>query len=325
VNVYIVGKGAVGSYLGGLLQSIGVNVEYAPRALEQVTPYDADVAIVAVKSYDTPSAVATLLAAIRYPEKCVFVCPQNGVGNEEHLIATFGADNVVAAALTVPVTRDREGNASATKDGVLAMAPTGASAFNWLVATFASTGLAVKVIEDWRSLKWSKLALNVVANASCAILNVLPNRLVQFDRTFTLEIRMLREVRAVMHSLGIGIVDLPHYPVRALLGLCMLPSPVARGVLAQRIAGARGTKPPSLLLDLRIGKPDTEVTVLNGAVCTAGLAHRVATPVNAVYARVVDNIAHMPQLWAKYRERPETLEAEVEAEVRRQRALAREA
>ncbi len=288
-----------------------------------MTPCDADVAIVAVKSYDTPAAVDALRAALAYPEKCVFVGPQNGVGNEELLIAAFGADNVVAASLTVPVARDREGHANATKDGAIAFAPTGATAFNWLVATFASTGLKVRVVEDWRSLKWSKLALNVVANASCAILNVLPNRLVHYDRVFSLEIRVLREVRAVMHALGIGPIDLPRYPVRALLGVATLPSPVARGVLAARIAGARGTKPPSLLLDLRSGRPETEVTVLNGAVAAAGLEHRVSTPVNAVYARVLDAIAHMPQLWAKYRERPEALEAEVEAEVRRTRALAR--
>ena len=323
MNVYIVGKGAVGTYLGDLLQAIGVEVAYAPRAIGDVTPYDADVAIVAVKAYDTASAVKTLRTAIAHPEKCVFVSPQNGVGNEEQLIAAFGADSVVAAALTVPVARDREGRAIATKDGALALAPTGATAFNWLVATFASTGLNVRVVEDWRALKWSKLALNVVANASCAILNVLPNRLVQFDKVFTLEIRMLREVRAVMHALSLHPVDLPRYPVRALLTVATLPSPVARGVLASRIAGARGTKPPSLLLDLRSGKPETEASVLNGAVASAGMEHFVPTPVNAVYARVLDAIAHMPQLWAKYRERPDVLEAEVEAEMRRTRALAR--
>lgn len=325
LTVYIVGKGAVGSYLGDLLRAIGVNVVYAPRDRSQVTPCAADVAIVAVKAYDTAGAIETLRAAIPYPEKCVFVCPQNGVGNEEQLIAAFGADNVVAASLTVPVARDREGHAIATKDGALALAPTGATAFNWLVATFASTGLRVKVVDDWRALKWSKLALNVVANASCAILNVLPNRLVHFEKVFTLEIRMLREVRAVMGVLGLTPIDLPRYPVRALLSIAMLPSPVARGMLATRIAGGRGAKPPSLLIDLRRGKPETEVNVLNGAVAAAGAEHHVATPVNAVYARVLDAIAHMPQLWAKYRERPEVLEAEVVAEVRRQRALAREA
>ncbi len=323
MNVYIVGKGAVGTYLGNLLLSIGVEVVYAPRSLAEVKRYEADVAIVAVKSYDTPAAVETLRAAIQYPQKCVFLCPQNGVGNEEELISAFGADNVVAASLTVPIGRDRDGRTKVSKEGAISFAPTGTTAFNWLVATFASTGLPVKVVEDWRAMKWSKLALNVVANASCAILNVLPNRLVDFDRIFTLEIRMLREVRAVMQAMGLTPIDLPRYPVRAYLGVATLPSPIARGVLATRIAGGRGTKPPSLLLDLRRGKPETEVNVLNGAVAAAGLEHRVATPVNAVYARVLDAIAHMPQLWAKYRERPEVLEAEVEAEVRRTRALAR--
>jgi 2-dehydropantoate 2-reductase len=323
VKVYVVGKGAVGTYFGDLLESIGVEVVYAPRVLDDVKGYDADVAIVATKAYDTDGAIATLRAAIVRPEKCVFVSPQNGVGNEEKLAAAFGAGNVVAAALTVPVDRDRDGRASAANTGGLALAPVGGSAFNWLVATFASTGLNVKVVDDWRSLKWSKLALNVVANASCAILNVLPNRLVHFDRIFSLEIRMIREVHAVMKKMGIAPIDLPRYPVRALLNIAALPTPLARSLLAGRIAAARGTKAPSLLLDLRGAKLQTEVDVLNGAVAAAGHACGVPTPVNGVYCRVLEDIAHTPPLWAKYRERPETLEAEVEAEVQRVKAVTR--
>ncbi len=323
MNVYIVGKGAVGTYVGDLLRAVGVDVAYAPRALEDVRPYDADVAIVATKAYDTESAIETLRAAIAYPEKCVFVSPQNGVGNEERLAAAFGADNVVAAALTTPVDRDRDGNARPAKEGGLALAPVGANAYNWLAATFAGTGLTVKVVENWRALKWSKLALNVVANASCAILNVLPNRFVHFDKIFTLEIRMIREVRAVMQAQRIEPIDLPRYPVRALFQIAGLPSALSRSLLAQSIARARGTKPPSLLIDLRRAKPQTEVDVLNGAVATAGLEQRVPTPVNAVYARVLNDIAHTPPLWAKYREHPDRLEAEVEAEVKRAKALSK--
>jgi 2-dehydropantoate 2-reductase len=323
VKVYIVGKGAVGTYFGDALSHAGVEVEYAPRVLADVKPYDADVALVTTKSYDTDAAVEALRKAVRAPERCVFVCPQNGVGNEEKLAAAFGAERVVAAALTTPVDRDRDGRVRAAKEGGLALAPVGASAFNWLVATFTAAGMNVRVVEDWRALKWSKLALNVVANASCAILNVLPNRLVHFEKVFTMEIRMIREVRAVMAAMELTPIDLPRYPVRALFAIAGLPSPVARGLLARRIAGARGTKPPSLLLDLRSAKPQTEVDVLNGAVAAAGNERGVPVPVNAVYSRVLSDIAHTPPLWAKYRERPDTLEGEVVAEMKRVKALVR--
>jgi ketopantoate reductase len=140
---------------------------------------------------------------------------------------------------------------------------------------------------------------------------VLPDRLVREDAVFALEIRAIREVRATMKALNIAAIDLPRYPVRALLGIATLPNPVARAVLASRIAGARGEKPPSLLVDLRGAKHRTEVEVLNGAVARAAREAGVPVPVNSAYARILSDVAHMPQLWAKYRERPSALVAEV--------------
>ena len=153
MKTYIVGAGAVGTYVGDLLQSANIEVSYAPRDPEDVTPVDADVVIVAVKAYDTDAAIATLQKAIPYPEKCVFVSPQNGVGNEEKLAAAFGADNVVAAALTTPVDRTGENGrgraARSARQGGVAFAPMGANAYNWLSAAFASTGLKVQTVGDW--------------------------------------------------------------------------------------------------------------------------------------------------------------------------------
>ena len=314
MKVYVVGKGAVGTYLGELLRGIGNEVTYAPRDLDAVVPVDADLALVTVKAYDTPAAIETLRRALKEPTATTIVTPQNGVGNEELLAAAFGADNVVAAALTVPVDLDASGAGIAAKSGGIAFAPVGSSsANNWLLAAFGTTGLPTTAVRDYRALKWSKLALNVVANAACAILDVLPERLVRDDAVFALEIRAIREVRATMKALGITPIDLPRYPVRALLGVASLPTPLARAMLSARIAGARGEKPPSLLVDLRSAKHRTEVEVLNGAVARAAREAGVPAPVNAAYARILSDVAHMPQLWAKYRERPATLVAEVKS------------
>jgi len=309
VRVYVVGAGAVGTYLGELLRGIGNEVAYAPRALEDVVPVDADLAIVAVKAYDTPAAVATLQRALRDPRTTTILCPQNGVGNEELLAEAFGADAVVAAALTVPVEIDASGKAVAARGGGIAFAPVGGVAHNWLLAAFGATGLPVLAVADYRALKWSKLVLNIIANASCAILDVLPERLVRYEDVFALEIRAIREARATMHALHLRALDLPRYPVRALLMVAKLPTPLARAALANRIAKARGDKPPSLLLDLRSAKHRTEVDFLNGAIARAAREAGVAAPVNAGLTRILSDIAHMPQLWAKYRERPDALSA----------------
>jgi 2-dehydropantoate 2-reductase len=317
VKVYVVGAGAVGTYLGEALRRASAEVVYAPRALADVVPFDADLALVTVKSYDTEAAIATLERALGSQSQATILTPQNGVGNEERLAAAFGADRIVACALTVPVQRDAAGRVTAAKRGGIALAPVGSVAHNWLVAAFEATPIPVTVVADYRALKWSKLALNTIANASCAILSVLPERLVELPDAFALEIRALRETRQVMAALGLVPVDLPRYPVRALQLAVGLPGPLPKLLLSSRIAGARGRKAPSLLLDLRNGKGRTEVDVLNGAVAEAGRRAGVSVPVNAALARVLADVAGMPQLWAKYRERPAALVTEVEAEERR--------
>lgn len=322
MKVYIVGAGAVGTYLGELLRGIGNDVVYAPRAVDAVEPVDADLALVTVKAYDTGAAVETLRRALRDPRKTTIVTPQNGVGNEELLAQAFGADNIVAAALTVPVELGADGKGVAAKGGGIAFAPVGeGSAHNWILAVFGTTGLPTNAVSDHRSLKWSKLALNVVANASCAILDELPEFIVRDDTVFAYEIRGLREVFATMKALKIAPIDLPRYPVRTLQRIAALPTAIGRPLLGPRIASARGEKPPSLLLDLRASKHRTEIDALNGAVVRAARGAGVPVPINAALARLVADISHMPQTWAKYRERPDALVAEIRAEIARKREV----
>jgi 2-dehydropantoate 2-reductase len=317
VIVYVVGAGAVGTYLGQLLAARGSDVVYAPRAIDDVRPLQADLAIVGVKAYDVDGAIATLRRALGERTGAAILCPQNGVGAEEKLAAAFGADNIVSCALTVPVGKGPDGRAVAANAGGIAFAPVGTVAHNWLIAAFGGPGAPpVRAVADYRALKWSKLALNIVANATCAILDVLPERLVRMPDVFALELRALGEAREAMRAMGLRPIDLPRYPVRALFAAASLPPPIARALLARRIAGARGKKPPSLLLDLRNGRGNTEVEALNGAIAQAGRAYGVPTPVNAMLARVLGEIARDARLWERYREKPEALLAEAEAVVR---------
>jgi len=311
MKVYVVGAGAVGRYLGELLAAHGGDVVYAPRELDRVEPAaGVDLAIVAVKSYDTPGAIATLKRALGEASQTTILTVQNGVGNEEQLAGAFGADAVASGALTVPVHRDGE-KVRATGSGGLGIAPVGGGSINWLLAAFGAAGLEVQSYADYRALKWSKLIINLMANATCAILDSLPVNLVKHPGAFRVEVHALREALRVVRAQGIQLVDLPHYPVRALAMVLRLPSAVARLLLASRVAGARGEKPPSLLADLRQGRQRSEVGALNGAVVRAGKATGVRTPVNAVLTDTLEDIVRSHALWAKFRERPEALIARV--------------
>ncbi|TAM76646.1 ketopantoate reductase family protein [bacterium] len=312
MRVYVVGAGAVGSYLGGLLADHGGEVMYAPRILDEVVPVEqVDLAIVAVKSFDTAGAIATLQRALGDAVGTTILTVQNGVGNEEQLAEAFGADAVAAGALTVPVQLDGE-RAHAAGSGGLGLAPVGGGSINWLLAAFGAAGLQVQSYADYRALKWSKLLINAMANATCAILDSLPANLVKHPGAFRVEVHALREALHVIRAQGIPLVDLPRYPVRALAAVLRLPSAAARLLLASRVAGARGEKPPSLLADLRAGRQRSEVGALNGAVVRVGKALGVRTPVNAVLTDTLEDIVRSHALWAKYRERPDALIARVD-------------
>ena len=306
MNVYVVGAGAVGTYLGELLRATGADVAYAPRDAANVVSHPADLAIVAVKSFATANAIETLRRAEIGPSAIVLT-PQNGVGNEELLAAAFGPDRVCSGALTVPVERRDDGTIVAANRGGFALAPVGADRCAAVLDAFSKTALPTKTYADYRALKWSKLALNIIANASCAILDILPSELVKHPDVFALEIEAVREARAVMRALELQPLDLPRYPVRALFAATALPTALARAVLSRRIAGARGHKPPSLLLDVRSGKGNTEIDALNGAVSCAGATLGVPAPVNMAFAKIADAVARDAGLRDTYRDNPRAL------------------
>ena len=57
MKVYVLGAGAVGTYLGDKLRGDATSIVYAPRRLDDVKRIDADLVIVAVKAYDTDEAI----------------------------------------------------------------------------------------------------------------------------------------------------------------------------------------------------------------------------------------------------------------------------
>ncbi len=175
-------------------------------------------------------------------------------------------------------------------------------------------GFRTEIFTDHRRLKWTKLLLNLPANAQCAILDWTPAQVMADPVAARLEALAWQEALAVMAAMGIRPVTLAGYPVGLL-------APVARrvwpwllaAVLRRLAAGGRGSKMPSLHMALAAGKR-SEVNWLNGAVARYGAQLGVATPVNRVLAETLTALTEKREEWDAWRGQPARLAAAVRAQ-----------
>ncbi|MEI7768790.1 MAG: 2-dehydropantoate 2-reductase [Chloroflexales bacterium] len=268
-----------------------------------------DLAILCVKGYDTPGAIATL----RELGAGQVLTLQNGIGNEEILAEALGADRVISGAITTSVDLAGPTEISVTKEGGIGLAPLGQTAVPeaW-AAALAGAGFRTQLFENYRSMKWSKALLNMLGNASAAILGMSVAEVYADGRLVAMERRAFREALAVMGRIGAQPVDLPSYPA-ALLARAMvwLPAPALFPVLRKVVAGGRGGKAPSLLRDVRAGRRRSEGEFLYGAIAAEAARRSVPAPVNTGLWRVLGGIAAGDIPWEDYRRQPAALLAAV--------------
>jgi 2-dehydropantoate 2-reductase len=320
MNILIIGAGAIGGYLGGQLaaQHNVTLFDRAPlvdavraRGLRIVEPESEhtvtnlaaftsleeiftqtprfDLALVCVKAYDTVTAIKSLRP---YADRIdCFLTPQNGVNNEDLLGTAFGREKISAATILNPIGVPEPGVVRLEKrKGGIGLAPVHGSITS-LTEVMRGTQLPVRVYADYRSLKWSKLILNLIGNATSAILDMTTREAFEDRRLFKLEVAALRETVDVMRVQSIKPVPLPGYPVPLLvLGIRFAPLWMLQRIMQPMVASGRGDKPPSLLIDLRRGRTQSEIDDLNGAVVRAGLASGVKTPINTLLVNVLHDL-----------------------------------
>lgn len=341
LSILSIGAGAVGTYIGGslaldghqvvfleqpsiiaLLRERGMTLQLGehkhhishPLAAEsmeealQAGPFD--VALFALKSFDTQAAIQSLLP---YREAMPpILCLQNGVDNEALLEETFGRQAVIAATVTSAIGRRAAGEiVLERKRG------TGVAASHELSSTLASAmnhaGLNTRLYARGTDMKWSKMLTNLLANATSAILNMTPAEIFEDPDLCRLEVSQLREALRVMSALGIHTVDLPGTPVVALtFAVRNMPLKISRPLLARGIGGGRGGKMPSFHVDLYSGREQSEVVYLNGAVVRYGEHAGVPTPVNHLLTETLLALTRGDLALDTYAGKPEKFLAELE-------------
>jgi 2-dehydropantoate 2-reductase len=303
------GTGAIGTYVGGSLALSGQKVLFLERPSvaaeirekglclklngneagitspdvvtsieEALTRCPFDMAILAVKSYDTRPLLDELAGySVALPP---FLCLQNGVENESYLAQVLGPERVIAGSVTSAISKLDSGRIVLERLRGIGLAsdhhlvPT-------LVSVFNNAGLNARQYGNPAAMKWSKMITNLISNASSAILDMTPGEVISHPGLFRLEIRQLREALNVMAAQGIPVVNLPGVPVLLLSwAIEYLPQMVSQPLLRRSIGAGRGNKMPSFHIDLYNGKTKSEVDYLNGAVVRFGEKYSIPTPVN---------------------------------------------
>lgn len=348
------GAGAVGQYVGSLLAGAahevvlisrsqadrlnqqGVRVQHAngQRVRGKVTavsslrqalllaadaPYD--YIFLAMKAYDVHDALNEMVAYM--PQSDVpMVTLQNGVGVEEMLTEHYPASLIVPASLTVPVQIDASFQVVEEHGGRgLALSRMEGKAPAPLAKALQAAGIPTVLVKNWQAMKWSKLYMNSIGNATAAILNRPPAKLYKSAALYRLETRMLQEIQAVMAAQKLPLLNLPGAPARRLAGgLRWVPGALMQRILVSQVANGRGDKAPSFHADLTAGKPNNEVQFHNGIVQLVGQELGVPTPINGALNHLLLTLVNKEVDWAIYDGKPKEFLAAVQAYISNSRA-----
>jgi len=319
MRIGIIGAGAIGSVVGGMLTKAGHDVTlidqwpahvetmrknglrlsgtcgdhvipvkalhiYEAQAISE--PFDA--VFISVKSYDTEWATHLGVQYLKKPNGIV-VDFQNGI-NDERVAAIAGRERTLGSVITIGAGMYEPGHAMRTDTGAIGFKIGELDGKDTErareLARIMSDVAVAKVTTNLFGERWSKLAVNCMANPIAGLSGL-----------GTAEVRTLPEPRLIAIYVGGEAVKVGR--------ACGFEVEPIYGITAQRFVDAyegkglaeveadvaaegarRGGGRPSLLQDVMRGRR-TEIDYLNGYVCDQGRRRGVKTPVNDAVVETV--------------------------------------
>jgi 2-dehydropantoate 2-reductase len=296
-RVVVVGAGALGSVVGGLLAHSGEDVvllahgEHAAALargplelrlpgetlavdVEVAAEAEGDVVVLTAKRFDSGEALAAVRGA---PQLAISL--QNGPGKDEELAARFGPGPVAGAASTMAAQLVEPGVVASQSLGLTYLDgghPRGAA----FAETLQAAGIEARAVDRIESVEWSKLA-HVAGSMLLQALTRLPlHELFERPESAGLLHRVIQEVGAVAAAAGFGLDDWPGLlPVATLAGL---REEAAAALLAERGEALRRSGATelrtSMLTSILAGRP-TELEPIHGGLVRAARGLGVPIPV----------------------------------------------
>jgi 2-dehydropantoate 2-reductase len=279
MKIVILGGGALGSIIGGHLARAGEEVTIIARGqraaymqqhgitltgltdftvpvavtTQPQTVREADVLVVAVKTYDTEPA----LASVRHLKVGSVLSIQNGVLKNEQLAHVFGWDKILGAAVVLSGEVTPAGPVRFTLNEYFALGelPEGTSArAQALVSALGRAGIRAEATAQIRTVEWSKYALFMSWMAPAVLTRLETYKFLTQPDTAAIVMQLLQETARLAARLGIALEDRGPLPVKT---LCSMP-PAEAVATIQRLGAVMEVQAPahklSTLQDLERGR-----------------------------------------------------------------------
>ena len=284
-RVAIVGVGAIGGALAGLLATAGRHeimlctrrpmnelMVHTPdgdvqvKAGNETDPSRAgavDWVIVATKAYDAEGAAAWFPALCASGARVAIV--QNGVEYRERFAPFLRREQMLPVVIDVPTERRADGSVHVRGGTLMKVEETQlGTAFAEL---FAGTAAKMMLMDDFTTAAWGKLCINSVGALNAITLK--PAGVLREEALGRIAMEMVAECVAVGRAEGAQLDD--DLPEQVIKMYRAQPEDSVNSLLADRLAGRQ-----------------METDARNGAIVRKGEKHGIATPLNRMAVALME-------------------------------------
>jgi 2-dehydropantoate 2-reductase len=316
MKIAVIGAGAIGSVIGGLLSKAGEDVTligrkshvdainqnglilegHSGKAIIQVKAaenldFKPDLALLTVKAQDV---VPSVRKAQPFLSGTQLTTMQNGVQSDDQAAGLLGKDNIISSVVAFNGQFLEPGKVSYStpfsKTALLIGEPFGnKGARLQTLSALLNKAIGTDISEDIRAAHWTKLIWNL-QTAVPAVTGLSYQDSYQYSKVRELTVNLLKEGLKVINKAGIKTGDVPGFPMEPIETMARESLPIA-STLLKKIAESLGKVPVlgSTLQSIKRGT-STEVDYLNGEIVNVGKKIGIPTPANSLMVDLVHRV-----------------------------------
>jgi len=310
-KIAVVGAGAIGSLVGGLLIRAGEDVTLIARKAHveairakglliegilgpltipvkaaETLDFRPDLVLLAVKTQDVESTCIQIKEQV---QSTPIITLQNGVRSDTIAAAALSSENIISGVVMANVQYLEPGRIIYARRGSLIIGEAFDSNGPRVreIQTLLSRAMRTATSDNMRGVHHTKLLVNNLANGLEAMTGMSIRECMRHAGLRRISILTLKEGYQAIVKAGIHLAPLPGVPAPLLRFIIRSPLPVAAWSL--RLAMASSNTLSSTLQSLRRGRP-TEIDYLNGEIVKLGEEVGMPTPYNSKVVEIVKGV-----------------------------------